>query len=557
MPTSKRQKLLRRKQSLWNERSSWITHYQEISDYILPRAGRYFSGDRNLGKKRHNAIYDNTGVRALRVLAAGMMAGMTSPARPWFRLALSDRKLMEQGPVKVWLNECNLLLRDVFAKSNTYRSLHSGYEELGAFGTSANIVLPNYNNVLHNYPLTAGEYSVAANDEGTVDTLFREFDMTVGQLVQRWGYKKCSGTVKRLYDAKNLDAWVPIIHAIEPRADRDPKMKDAVNMPFKSCYFEPAKDNWDEMLGESGFKRFPAVVSRWTVTGSDIYGQSPGMEALGDIKQLQHEQLRKSQVIDYQTNPPLQVPTGYKDHARSRLPGGVFHVDTASPGGGVRSAFDVNLRLDYLLEDIKDVRGRIDAAFYADLFLMLSQMDRSGVTATEVAERHEEKLLMLGPVLERLHNELLNPLIDIAFAYCDEAGILPEPPPELEGLELNIEFISTLAQAQRAVGAASLDRLLGVVGQVAGMKPEVLDKVDFDQAIDDYGDMYGVNPEVIVPDDAVAKIRAARAQQMAQQQSAERMPILAETAKTASEIDVGNAQDVMSGLMGYSTPATA
>lgn len=200
-----RQRTLKRKAALWNERSSWIPHYQEISDTLMPRAGRYFASDRNRGNKRHNRIYDNTGTRALRILAAGMMAGMTSPARPWFRLALSDRKLMEQGPVKVWLNEVNTLLRDVFNKSNTYRALHSGYEELGAFGTSACIVLPNYDNVIHNYSLTAGEYAIATNDEGTVDTIYREFEMTVANCVSRFGLNQVSSTVKNMYDRGALD----------------------------------------------------------------------------------------------------------------------------------------------------------------------------------------------------------------------------------------------------------------------------------------------------------------------------------------------------------------
>lgn len=556
-PTTKRQRILKRKASLWNERSSWISHYQEISDYVMPRAGRYFVSDRNRGSKRHNSIYDNTSLRALRVLAAGMMAGMTSPARPWFRLALSDKKLMEQGPVKVWLNECNTLLRDVFNKSNTYRSLHSGYEELGAFGTAASIVLKDFDNVIHHYPLTAGEYAIATNDKGVVDTIIREFDMTVGQLVNRFGRDKCSITVQGLFDNHQLDQWITVVHAIEPRHERDPGKKDAKNMRFSSCYIEGSiKNNHEGLLAESGFNRFPAVVSRWVTTGGDIYGTSPGMEALGDIKQLQHEQLRKSQCIDYQTNPPIQVPVAYKDHQKNRLPGGVFHVDTATPGGGVRTAFEVNLDLGALLADIQDVRGRIDSAFYADLFLMLSQMDRSGVTATEVAERHEEKLLMLGPVLERLHNELLNPLIDITFNYCAEAGILPESPPELEGLDLNVEFISTLAQAQRAVGAASLDRLLGVIGNLAALNPDIVDKVDMDQAVDDYADMYGVSPEIVVPDDRVAEIRAARAKQQQAQQQAATLPAMATAAKDVSQVDVGNAQDVMAGLMGYSTATT-
>jgi hypothetical protein len=227
------------------------------------------------------------------------------------------------------------------------------------------------------------------------------------------------------------------------------------------------------------------------------------------------------------------------------------------PNQGVRSAFDVNLNLQHLREDIVDVRERIRSAYYADLFLMLANDTRSGITATEVAERHEEKLLMLGPVLERLHNELLSPLIDTAFDYAARAGILPEAPPELEGMELSVEFISVLAQAQRAVATQGMDRLLGTVSQMAAVKPEVLDKLNFDQIVDEYGDAYGVSPKIIVPDSEVAAIRQQRAAAMQAQQAAATAPQVVESAKTASEIDTGNLQDVLTSLQGYSNVSPA
>jgi hypothetical protein len=554
-PINPRQRMLARKSALWNERSSWLTHWQEISDYILPRAGRYFVTDRNRGDRRNRNIYDNTGGGALRILAAGMMAGMTSPARPWFRLGISDRDLMESADVKAWLHKVTTLMRDVFARSNTYLALHSGYEELGAFGTDADIILPNFNNVIHHYPLTAGEYAIATDPEGKVNTLYREFQMTLGQMVLQFGIENVSESVKNLHNRGALDQWLTVIHAIEPRTDRDTTKKDARNMRFKSCYFEPAKDNYDKYLRESGFDQFPGVVSRWVTTGGDIYGTSPGMDSLGDIKQLQHEQLRKSQGIDYQTNPPLQVPTMYKDAARARLPGGIFHIDQSSPTGGVRSAFEVNLNLRDLLEDIVDVRGRIESAFYADLFLMLSRMDRSGVTATEVAERHEEKLLMIGPVLERLHGEKLGPMIDLTFDYCAKANILPPPPPELEGMDLNVEFVSTLAQAQRAVASQSYDRMLGTIGSLAGLFPQARHKVKIFQVVDDYADMYGVNPNIIRSDDEAEEMAAAEAQAAQAAQSMASMPALAGAAKDVGSIDATNMRDVMSAVSGYSTPA--
>lgn len=534
------QRARRRWGALKNERSSWFDHWREINDFLCPRKGRFLITDRNRGEKKHNDIYDPTATRSWRTLAAGLMAGMTSPARPWFRLATFDSDLMEYGPVKGWLHAVTRGMRDVFTHSNTYRALHSQYEELGAFGTAADIILDDFDNVMHNYPLSIGEYAVATNEKGVVTTLYREFELTVDQIVTEFGLENCSQTVKNLYnDGKGLDQWIPVIHVIEPRKEYDRAKRDARNMPIKSCYFESGH-NEDKYLRESGFKRFPGIVSRWDVKGSDAYGDSPGMEALGFIKQLQHEALRKAEGIDYKTKPPLQVPSTLHGKEKDFTPGGVVYVDTTGPNSGVRTAFEVDLELNHLLADIQDTRQQVSKFFYEDLFLMLANDTRSNITAREIVERHEEKLLMLGPVLERLHNEMLSPLIDIAFEKMLAAGMVPPPPEELQNQELNIEFVSMLAQAQRAVGLGSVDRLLGTVGAIAQFKPDVLDKLDSDEIVDAYADMLGVDPNLIVADDKVAVIRSERAQQQAALQAAATIPAAAQTAKTLSETDTEN-----------------
>lgn len=521
MQDQRRQKQLQRWASLKNERSSWMTHWREISDHLLPRSGRFLATDRNQGGKRHSNIYDSTGTRALRVLAAGLMAGMTSPARPWFRLTTSDPELDESAAVKEWLADTTRVMQMVFAKSNTYRALHTMYEELGSFGTASSVVAPDFKTVVHHHPLTVGEFAIATDGRGVVDTLYREFQMTVAQLVGEFGLAACSPSVQNLYETGAYDQWVTVLHAIEPRSLRDTSQKDSKNMPWRSIYVELGQTE-GKPLRESGFKSFPALCPRWATAGGDIYGNSPGMEALGDIKQLQHEQLRKAQAIDYKTRPPLQVPTAFKNHAIDTLPGGISFVDAASPSGGIRAAFEVNLDLSHLLADIQDVRERVKGSFYADLFLMLANGNNGQMTATEVAERHEEKLLMLGPVLERLHNEILDPLIEMTFERMVEAGIVPPPPEELQGRELNVEFVSMLAQAQRAIATNSIDRFVGRLGELATIKPEVLDKLDADSWADAYADMLGLDPELIVPGEKVALIRQqrAQAQQQAQQQAA-------------------------------------
>lgn len=553
MASPPRDKILTRWSMLKTERSSWLTHWREISDYLLPRSGRFLVTDRNRGTKRHNNIYDSTGTRALRVLAAGMMAGMTSPARPWFRLATADPDMMSHEPVKVWLHDVTRMMLEIFQRSNTYRALHSVYEELGAFGTASTIVMDDYNDVLRHHTLTAGEFAIATDFRGQVSTLYREFDLTVGQMIGEFGRDRVSQAVRNLYDKGSLDTWVTIVHAIEPRADRDPKKRDGLNKAWASIYFEPGGEQ-GKYLSESGFEQFPALCPRWAAMGGDVYGNSPGMEALGDVRQLQHEQLRKAQGIDYMTKPPLQAPTALKKAGLDMLPGGVSYVDMASPTGGIRTAFEVRLDLNHLLMDIQDVRERVRSTFYADLFLMLAGTDRTNMTATEVAERHEEKLLMLGPVLERLHNELLDPYIGMTFQRMLRAGILPPAPPELEGMELNVEFVSMLAQAQRAVGTNSVDRYVGNLGRIAQMKPDVLDRFDADEWAEIYADMLGVDPRLIVADDKVALIRQQRAEAQAQAAQAEQMAQQAQAARNLAAADTSGQNaltDITRAFSGY------
>jgi hypothetical protein len=552
-----RQKIVNRWGMLKQERSSWWSQWQELSSYILPISGRFFVQDRNKGNRRGNNIYDSTGTRALRILGAGMMAGATSPARPWFRLATADPDLNQYHPVRVWLDDVTRLMQTVFQKSNTYRSLHGIYEELGCFGTAAAIILLDYKNIIHHYVLTAGEYAIATDYQGKVCTIYREFERPVSEVVKEFGYDQCSTAVKNMFDRGQLDQWVGIIHAIEPRADRDISKIDNRNMKWASYYME-ASGNENKFLRESGFNHFPSVVPRWAISGGDIYGNSPAMESLGDIKQLQHEQLRKAQCIDYKTKPPLQIPNSLKNRDVDMLPGGATYYDVTNTNNTIKSLFEVNLDLQHLLMDIQDVRERIRGSFFADLFLMLANSENTRMTATEVAERHEEKLLMLGPVLERLHNELLDPLIEITFSHMMQAGILPPPPEQIEqGMEINVEFVSMLAQAQRAVGANSVDRWMGNLGAVAQFKPDVLDKFDSDYWSEAYADMLGVDPKMIVATDKVALIRKGREEAQAKAQQAAEAEQQSKTIKNLGGASMGQDSvltNVMDQFTGYNTP---
>lgn len=544
----------RRWTGLTSERSSWITHWQELNDHLLPRAARFHKTDRNKGSRRHQNIFDSTSTRALNVLSAGMMAGMTSPARPWFRLAINDPDLMDSDGVKRWLAEVTRRMLHVFATSNSYMMLHTIYEDLGCFGTSCAIGMDDFQHVVHHYNAPIGEYCLATDYKGQVNTVYREFEKTVAEIVGEFGLDNCSLTVRNMYAKGNYDSWIPLMHVVEPRADRDSRKMDAANKRWKSCYFEMGReDAGEKMLREGGFADFPALAPRWRRVGGDVYGASPGMEALGDVKQLQHEQLRKANGIDYMTKPPLQVPTSMKGREVDFLPSGITYVDQVGSQNAVRTLWDVQLNLEHLLADIQDVRSRISSCFHADMFLMLAGSDRSNMTATEVAERHEEKLLMLGPVLERLHNELLKPLIDNTFTKMIEVGAVPPPPEELQGMELNVEFVSMLAQAQRAVATNSIDRFVINLGTVAQYKPDVLDKFNADEWADKYSDMLGVDPELIVSSENVALIRQSRAEQAQKEEAMSQAQMEADAAAKLGTVQTGEGRNMASDLMGQFT----
>lgn len=563
-PYLRKEYLWKRWAALKSERTSWDSEAKDLAKFNLPRSSRFTTSEANKGGRR-NTNYDNTALRDVKILGAGMMSGLTSPARPWFRLKHEDDALMEYEPVKVWCAQVTKLLLSTFARSNIYRTLHQGYIEMGVYGTHASILVPNAKSIVRSTSLTWGEYALAANGEDIIDTLYREMAMTAGGMVDQFGIDAVSPSVRNAYDRGDLDTRFNVIHAIEPNRNMDSRYLDWRSMPFRSVWFEEGGNDKTKYLRESGFRMFRGITPRWSVTGNDVYGDSPGMECLGDAKQLQHEQFRKAQGIDYMTKPPIGLPTNMKGSEVDALPGGVTYFDTGQGApSGQRQLFDVNLNLADLKEDIIDVRQRIGASYFADLFLMISSMDSGGskMTATEVAERHEEKLLMLGPVLERLTDENIQPLIDITYDQLSELGMLPPPPPELEGQEVKPELLGILAQAQRAAQTNTIDRFMSGVATVAQFDVQVTDKINGDMAVEIYADSLGVDPRLLADDDTVAAKRQARAKaQQAAQEAAQGSEIAAGAANLSGVPTQGGGSnagadmlDAIGAFSGYQTP---
>lgn len=508
----------RRLQELKEIRNPWESPWTGLAEYIEPTRLRL--SNKREGPITRDKIIDGTGTYALRTLASGMHSGITSPARPWFRLATGDPGLRDYAPVKLYLADVERRMREVFQGSNIYPSFHVGYGDLGLFGQSLGILVEDDDETIRMHQQLHGRFWIARDEKGRVTTLYREFRWSVQRIVGRFGLKNVSSSIRNAYDTGRYDDTFVICHAIEPRLSRDPDKIDKTNKAFLSNYWEDQGGDRDQLLEESGFDENPLIGPAWELAGDDHYALSPGQLALGDIKMLQKEQQRKLEAIDKMVRPPMTGPTSMRNNPKSLLPGAVTYVDDPT-GKGFRPAVEVRLSVAELMNDIRETQDRINRAFFADLFMMLSNME--GIqprNQLELSQRNEEKLLQLGPVLENIYNGQLEPVIDRTFAIMNRRGMLPPPPPELENEELKIEYISMLAQAQKAVATGGLERLWGFAGQIAAAKPTVLDKLDEDQSIDLYADMLGVDPSAVVPDDEVEETRQARAQQMQAEKNA-------------------------------------
>jgi hypothetical protein len=464
-----------------------------------------------------------------------MMAGLTSPARPWFRLTTPDPAMAEYGPVRMWLDRVEERIRQVLAKSNLYNMLPSLYLCIGVHGTAVGIIDEDPEDVVRGYALPVGSFVLANSERQRVDTVFREVPMTVSSVIRKFGIDKVSKNVREQYARGNYDQVIWVIHAIEPNRERNEQRADYKGMAFKSCWFEKNRsDTEDVFLRESGYKAFPAVAPRWDVIGGDVYGRGPGMDALGDAKALQHLEKRKAQLVDKLVSPPMVGPPELANGRASLLPGDVTYLPAGS--GKFEPAVVIQpTGVQIVDEVIREHENRINATFFADLWLMMSQSDRRQITAREIDERHEEKMLQLGPVLERLQDELLDPLIDRVFGILLERQEIPIPPPELQGSDLRVEFISIMAQAQKMLGITSIERFTGFTSTLAQVRPDVLDKVNFDEMVDAYADALGIKTNLVVSDEQVAKVREDRATQAEAQQQMAMAQQAAEGAKTLSE----------------------
>lgn len=541
---TKRSEMLSRVTSIekgWNEVRPVLA---DCAKYIAPYRGQWESvsqtGNARAGKRRDLAIINNTAGRSMGILASGMMSGLTSPGRPWFRLTTPDPDLAEFTPHRRWLDDVARAMRNVFARSNLYNVLPSVYSDLGPFGTSVLHAAKDAESVIRFYPYPIGSYGLAQDERLVVDTFSRRYQSTVRNVVNRWGTSEHLSQRTRLaYQGGRLEEAVELIHLIRPNYDRKAGAWGPAGTPFVEEYWE-AHGDATEPLAIYGLPERALFAPRWDVNGTDVWGVGIGHSILGDVKHLQFLERRKEDVLEKHTAPPLEAGIELRGKRISLLAGDVTYTNPGQTGGAqVRPIVQTNpAAFQYAMQAIQDRQQMIRQACYEDLFLMLANDTRSGITAREVEERHQEKLLVLGPVLERLNEELLDPIIDRTFAemqrqslpvwqgVLEGGALLPPPPPDMEDVPLRVEYISILAQAAKATNTRGLEAFGMFVGQLAQFDQNVVRKVDWMQMVDEYADAQGVPARVVRSDDDVQADLAADAQQAQMGQMAAMAPAL-------------------------------
>lgn len=519
-----RTKLEKMRTQLEEDRSSFMSHWRDLGEYILPRRPRFVVTDANKGDRRNHKIVDSTATFAARTLASGMTSGITSPARPWFKLTTSDPDASEDGAVKRWLSTVQSRMNTVLSKSNLYEVLPSAYADMGVFGTAVIFAEEDFDQVVRFWNIPLGSYYLGDDARGRANILVRDLRFTVRQLLEKFPGADLTTATKSLIATGALDAWVEICHAVFP-ADEPGRFK------FKSVYYERASNGTKiqhedkTYLRESGYEFCPFFALRWGRTGEDIYGTDcPGMVALGDVKALQILQKRKAQAVEKMVNPPMIAPPELRTEKMGIGPGELTYYGGMNQAA-IRPMHDVALRIDPVLIDIKAHQDRIQKAFFADLFLMMSNDDRAQrATATEINERREEKLLALGPVLEQLNQDLLDPLVDLVYAFMDRQGMIPLPPEALQGVPLKVEYLSVMAQAQKLINVAGIERFQTFLLAQMQLDPQAADAVDVSEMLATYGDITSVPPGIVRPREEVEAIRAERNKAAQAQAMVEQLP---------------------------------
>tara|TARA_B110000438_G_scaffold271852_1_gene290075 strand:+ start:440 stop:2056 length:1617 start_codon:yes stop_codon:yes gene_type:complete len=508
---------------LMEKRSNWESHWQEVADLMLPRKAE-ITKERARGDKRHTQIFDATSVHALELLAASLHGMLTSSANRWFSLRFKETQLNESDEAKEWLEDSTQRMYDVISKSNFQQEIFECYHDLIAFGTSCLMIEEDQEDVLNFSARHIKEIYIQENKKGYVDTLYRRFKMPAQAAVSKFGFENVSRDIQNIANKNPFDD-IDLVHVVRPRAEFDPNKKDKKNMPYQSVYFEYGSGH---IISIGGFLEHPYVIPRYLKASTEQYGRSPGMNALPDVKVLNKMVENSLKAAAKQIDPPLLIPDDGMLAPIRMSPGSINYYRSGSRDR--IEPLNINANTSITINNENQRRDAINKMFHIDQLVVT---ENRNMTATEVIQRQEEKMRILGPVLGRLQSELLSPLITRVFNILLRNGLFLQSPDILQQQELKIEFVSPMALAQRGQELQSLMRGLEIFGSLAQTMP-VMDYIDENGLVKNIIDILGLPAKVIKSDAEVEQIRADRAEQEAQQMEMQQQMAETQMAKNAA-----------------------
>ena len=520
--TSKAKKVLDTYQSLKTSRNTWESHWQEVADYMLPRKAD-INVKRTRGDKRHEQIYDGTATHALELLAASLHGMLTSTTSAWFSLKFRNDLIDQDDGAAEWLENCNKVMLQAFSRSNFQQEIFELYHDLIAFGTAGMFINSDQDDDLRFKTVHISELFISENQKGIVDTVIRKFNLKARSIPVMFPKAELPHGLKDII-IKKPEEDVVILHAVMPN-EMGGIYENNTNKPFSSCYVH---EETGFLLSESGFDNFPYVVPRYLKASNEIYGRSPAMNALPDVKMLNTMSKVSIKAAQKQIDPPLMVPDdGFVLPVRT-VPGGLNFYRSGTRERIEPLNIGSNQPLGLNMEEQR--RKAIRENFFVDQLL---SVQGNNMTATEVMQKSEEKMRILGPVLGRLQSELLQPLITRCFNILLKESKFQQVPEFLQDQQIEIEYVSPIAKAQKSGDLSSIMRGIEVFGAVQNVAP-VFDYLDVDGLVAHLKDVIGLPAKILRSRAEVEQIREEKKQQAEQMQGMQEQMQMAEAAGKAA-----------------------
>lgn len=496
-------------------RTKRLAQQYEIGRLILPSRG-LFRGEET-ESLRDADLFNPAAQRALRKAAAGMTQAITPASDPWFRHAFLSRADREATGGNEYVDTVDARIRAVLSAGSFYQAVHAFNKELLAFGCALLSCESSPRTVARFACQTCGTYAVALDEDRMLACVVRRLKMTPRELAERFGRDRLSDVTRKMLDDKPY-APVEVVHVVQRRENADASRRDGLNMPFASYWYE---ENGEHLLHEGGFRSMPFFFTVWE-EARGIYGTGPGDEALADQKGIEAWELRKMLGIEKMIDPPLLAPGTLKRHVRV-APGEVVSDSAATQNNALRPLYEVNFgpAVQYVQQEVQQISMRIEDVMMANIFANMSLETRpAGMTMTEYMDRRRRSAELMGPTVSAYEPRVLNPLIERVFALLDEAGMLPPPPDGLsEWAALSVSYQSPMAQMLEQSGAVATAQFMEQVAPLVQVNPEIFDKLDTDQMVDELAQRMGVPASIIRSDEQVAAIRRQRAEAQAAQQA--------------------------------------